>query len=60
MTRVYYKEAVGALISFDVSRPETLQHTIQWKEDLGSLMKDRTLNSIQTRLNLIFKFQIER
>lgn len=35
MTRVYYKEAVGALISFDVSRPETLQHTINWKEDLG-------------------------
>lgn len=34
MTRVYYKEAVGALIVFDVSRPDTLQHSLNWKKDL--------------------------
>lgn len=34
MTRVYYKEAVGALIVFDVSRPETLQQCLNWKKDL--------------------------
>jgi len=36
MTRVYYKEAVGAFIVFDVTRQSTLQAAIKWKEDLDS------------------------
>lgn len=36
MTRVYYKEAVGAFIAFDVARPATLDAVIKWKNDLDS------------------------
>lgn len=36
MTRVYYKEAVGAFIVFDVSRPATFDAVIKWKNDLDS------------------------
>ena len=36
MTRVYYKEAVGALIVFDVSRPQTFEAVLKWKNDLDS------------------------
>lgn len=36
MTRVYYKEAVGAFIVFDVSRPGTFDAVTKWKNDLDS------------------------
>lgn len=36
MTRVYYKEAVGAFIVFDVTRAATFDAVIKWKEDLDS------------------------
>lgn len=36
MTRIYYKEAVGAFIVFDVSRPQTFDAVIKWKNDLDS------------------------
>lgn len=36
MTRVYYKEAVGAFIVFDVSRPKTFESVIKWKADLDN------------------------
>ncbi|XP_011505783.1 PREDICTED: ras-related protein Rab-32 [Ceratosolen solmsi marchali] len=36
MTRVYYKEAVGAFIVFDVTRNATLDAVIKWKQDLDS------------------------
>ncbi|KAG5309105.1 RAB32 protein, partial [Pseudoatta argentina] len=36
MTRVYYKEAVGALIVFDVTRSATLDAVVKWKQDLDS------------------------
>ena len=36
MTRVYYKEAVGAFIVFDVSRPATFDAVTKWKNDLDS------------------------
>lgn len=36
MTRVYYKEAVGAFIVFDVSRPGTFEAVTKWKNDLDS------------------------
>jgi len=34
MTRVYYKEAVGAFIMFDVTRMGTLDTVMEWKKDL--------------------------
>lgn len=34
MTRVYYREAVGALIVFDVTRASTFEAVMKWKEDL--------------------------
>lgn len=36
MTRVYYKEAVGAFIVFDVTRAATLDAVVKWKQDLDS------------------------
>lgn len=36
MTRVYYKEAVGAFIVFDVTRSATFDAVIKWKHDLDS------------------------
>uniref|UniRef100_V5GRC7 Ras-related protein Rab n=1 Tax=Anoplophora glabripennis TaxID=217634 RepID=V5GRC7_ANOGL len=36
MTRVYYKEAVGAFIVFDVTRKNTFDSVTNWKTDLDS------------------------
>nr|XP_055053450.1 ras-related protein Rab-38 [Misgurnus anguillicaudatus] len=36
MTRVYYREATGAFIVFDVSRPSTFEAVKKWKEDLDA------------------------
>ncbi|KAJ8970052.1 hypothetical protein NQ314_001481 [Rhamnusium bicolor] len=36
MTRVYYKEAVGAFIVFDVTRRNTFESVANWKSDLDS------------------------
>ncbi|GAM24986.1 hypothetical protein SAMD00019534_081610 [Acytostelium subglobosum LB1] len=36
MTRVYYKEAVGALITFDVTRASTFEAVAKWKADIDS------------------------
>uniref|UniRef100_A0A3Q3VYE7 Ras-related protein Rab n=1 Tax=Mola mola TaxID=94237 RepID=A0A3Q3VYE7_MOLML len=36
MTRVYYREAMGALIVFDVTRQATFEAVAKWKEDLDS------------------------
>jgi hypothetical protein len=33
---VYYKEAVGALVVFDVTRPSTFEAVVKWKNDLDS------------------------
>lgn len=34
MTRVYYTEAVGCLIVFDVTRGSTFEGVARWKKDL--------------------------
>jgi len=34
MTRVYYKEAVGAMIVYDVTRDKTFQAVTKWKADI--------------------------
>lgn len=36
MTRVYYREAVGALIVFDVTRASTFEAVPKWKDDLDA------------------------
>lgn len=36
MTRVYYKEAVGAFIVFDASRSDSFRAVEKWKSDLDS------------------------
>lgn len=36
MTRVYYKEAVGCFIVFDVTRASTFDAVTKWKSDLDS------------------------
>ncbi|KAG9274479.1 ras-related protein Rab-38-like [Astyanax mexicanus] len=36
MTRVYYREAVGALVVFDMTRASTFQAVLKWKMDLDS------------------------
>ncbi|XP_076844217.1 LOW QUALITY PROTEIN: ras-related protein Rab-32a [Brachyhypopomus gauderio] len=39
MTRVYYKEAVGAFVVFDVTRNATFDAVTKWKHDLDSKVK---------------------
>ncbi|CAB3374972.1 Hypothetical predicted protein [Cloeon dipterum] len=39
MTRVYYKEAVGAFIVFDVTRTATFDAVLKWKNDLDTKVK---------------------
>jgi hypothetical protein len=34
MTRVYYKEAAGAIVVFDVTRAATFDGALKWKADL--------------------------
>lgn len=34
MTRVYYKEAVGAFVVFDVTRHDTFKAAKTWKNDI--------------------------
>jgi GTPase SAR1 family protein len=34
MIRVYYKEAVGAIIVFDITREKTFQAVTKWKADI--------------------------
>ncbi|XP_076024837.1 ras-related protein Rab-38 [Genypterus blacodes] len=36
MTRVYYREAVGAVVVFDVTRASTFDAVLKWKDDLDS------------------------
>lgn len=36
MTRVYYQAAVGAMVVADITRPDTLDLAIKWKQDLDA------------------------
>lgn len=50
MTRVYYREAMGAFIVFDVTRAATFEAVIKWKEDLDSKLMLTNGQSIATVL----------
>nr|XP_057943012.1 ras-related protein Rab-38-like isoform X2 [Doryrhamphus excisus] len=50
MTRVYYREAMGAFIVFDVTRPTTFEAVVKWKEDLDSKLMLANGRSIATVL----------
>lgn len=36
MTRVYYKDAHGCVIMFDLSNKNSFENTLKWKKDLDS------------------------
>ena len=36
MTRVYYREAVGAMVVYDVTRPQTFDAVQKWKTDIDN------------------------
>ena len=50
MTRVYYKEAVGAFVVFDVTRGSTFEAVSKWKHDLDSKVKLASGNPIPSVL----------
>ena len=50
MTRVYYKEAVGALVVYDVTRSSTFDGVTKWKSDLDDKVR---LADGETRLPVI-------
>lgn len=50
MTRVYYREAMGAFIVFDVTRHTTFEAVVKWKEDLDSKLMLADGQSIATVL----------
>ncbi|XP_006628180.1 ras-related protein Rab-38 [Lepisosteus oculatus] len=50
MTRVYYREAMGAFIVFDVTRPSTFEAVTKWKEDLDSKLTLSNGNNVATVL----------
>lgn len=39
MTRVYYKEALGAFVVYDVTRPPTFEGVTRWKNDIDSKVR---------------------
>ena len=43
MTRVYYQAAVGALIVYDVTRPESFDAVVKWKQDIDHKVMGRQL-----------------
>ena len=45
MTRVYYKEAVGAFIVFDVTRADSFRAVDKWKADLDTKVRFRLFKS---------------
>jgi Ras-related protein Rab-32 len=36
MTRVYYKDAIAAILCFDLSRPLSMDNVVKWSDDINS------------------------
>eukprot|EP00939_MAST-03C_sp_MAST-3C-sp1_P001684 g1684.t1 len=39
IARVYYKDAKGALLLYDITRPETFENAQKWKEEIDAKVK---------------------
>ena len=52
MTRVYYKYAHGALIVFDLSRPETFESALSWLTDITEKVAKILMYIIRINLTL--------
>ena len=50
MTRVYYKEAAGAIIVFDVTQPASFEAVLKWKADLDQKVSGPDGSPIPTLL----------
>lgn len=59
MTRIYYKEASGALIVFDLSRETTYKNILKWKEDIDEKVRLPNDNKLPVML-LANKSDLER
>eukprot|EP01115_Flamella_aegyptia_P009667 TRINITY_DN41367_c0_g1_i1.p1 TRINITY_DN41367_c0_g1~~TRINITY_DN41367_c0_g1_i1.p1 ORF type:complete len:216 (+),score=67.80 TRINITY_DN41367_c0_g1_i1:91-738(+) len=57
MTRVYYKEAVGAMIVYDVTREKTFQAVTKWKADIDENLSDIPVLLLANKCDLIDKDQ---
>lgn len=38
---MYYKESYGAILVFDLTRPETFQSVLKWKREIDSKVRGR-------------------
>ena len=53
MTKVYYRDAVGAIIVFDVTRASTFEAVEMWKKDL-----DRKVGLSVVNLVILFEERV--
>lgn len=61
MTRVYYREAVGALVVFDMTRLSTFQAVLKWKGDLDSKVTALTrINTSGPSLNAVLTLTLSQ
>lgn len=50
MTGVYYRESVGAIVVFDITRPSTFEMTKIWKDDIEAKVQTSAGYSVPTLL----------
>ncbi len=53
MTRVYYREAVGAFVVFDCTRPRTFEQVVKWKQDIDQKVLDASDNAVPVVLLMV-------
>lgn len=53
MTRIYYKEAVGALLFFDISVASSWDNVILWKKDLDEKIGNIPVILVANKMDLI-------